>query len=198
MIISHKYKFICLNPPKTGSETREVMFNEFSDINVHKFLDLKLWKECPSIRHLNYKQMINFCKIFKIEYEKYFIFTFVRNPWERIESWYNMKSKQDSIWKLNYSSFFRFINTHIDESRWQDNYINNELNYIGSLENIKEDIDYLFNYLKIKEKKIQVHKNKSVELGKVNIKKLWTDDLINFVKEKEKNTIKLKKYAYIS
>ena len=30
MIISHKYKFVCLNPPKTGSGFREKTLKEFN------------------------------------------------------------------------------------------------------------------------------------------------------------------------
>ena len=34
MILSHKHKFVCLNPPKTGSGFREKILEKYSDISV--------------------------------------------------------------------------------------------------------------------------------------------------------------------
>ena len=106
-----------------------------------------------------------------------------------------MKSTKDESWKVNHFSFHKFITTYIHESRWQDTYIN-KVNYVGSLENIENDMNYVFNFLKIKAEKI-IHKNKSSKEKKTNIKNLWTDDLIDLVRQKEKNTMELKQYVDI-
>lgn len=87
MIICNKHKFICLNPPKTGTGFREKLL---CASNVH--LEAKAFYDLDGLgRHWN----LDFIK--KIEgllihpIESYFIFSYVRNPWQRAASWFHMR-----------------------------------------------------------------------------------------------------------
>ena len=72
MIINHKYKFIFTHIQKTGGISVSKSFysleNTENIVNTHSFINT-----------LNVE-----------DFQDYFKFCFVRNPWDRLVSWYNM------------------------------------------------------------------------------------------------------------
>jgi len=90
MIISHNNKFICLNPPKTGTGFREKILLECSDINHEQN------RSISNFRHYTIEQVESFLveKNLTDRVDEYMWVTFVRNPWSRIISWYNMKASR--------------------------------------------------------------------------------------------------------
>jgi hypothetical protein len=97
MRISHKYKFVFFANPKTGSET------------VRKILDLYLDNKTeydssivsPSNSLYNHMPPVELKNIFltqSLNFDEYFKFTMVRNPWARLVSLYEMIYG----YKLNY------------------------------------------------------------------------------------------------
>ena len=86
MIVSHKYKYVCLNPPKTGTGFREKYLYNYCDISwINSLIDAK-----PPLRHSIYSDTCKFFQQYGWNIHDYYIFTFVRNPWWRYASWYNM------------------------------------------------------------------------------------------------------------
>ncbi len=85
MLISHKYKFICLNPPKTGTGFRENLF-----LRLNKHLECTLGKNKYNQRHISLTRRPWAKFTHDFDPSDYYIFTFVRNPWERAASWFNM------------------------------------------------------------------------------------------------------------
>lgn len=120
MIISYKYKYICLNPPKTGSGYRESVFHNFSDINIQlhrhtKYQNLLLeWEnnnkigpkpdlsivDMPEYRHYNLSEALPWLRDKGIDSRDFYWFTFTRNPWDRAVSFYNMNINQ-RLYNLN-------------------------------------------------------------------------------------------------
>ena len=68
MIISHKHKFISIDPPKTGTNYRQNLL-----WNYGEFIE--------DLQHANLIEVKNFFQDYDLE--DYFVFTFVRNPWYR-------------------------------------------------------------------------------------------------------------------
>lgn len=133
-----------------------------------------------NIRNLNYKYLKDKIKDYK---QNYFIFAFVRNPWDRVVSSFfylinggcNSKDKEDGIkylieYKGNFKLFVKnaFKNKKIfDQLHFKPQYKwicnkNKEVlvDFIGKFENLNEDINKISTIINIKFKELP-HKNKS-------------------------------------
>jgi hypothetical protein len=88
MQISHEYKFIFFSFPKTGSESVRAMLEPYSDIHGVPYWEKS--DEHPFYSHISPAEV----KALFVErgwnYDEYYKFTFVRNPWARLVSLYNM------------------------------------------------------------------------------------------------------------
>lgn len=88
MHISHRHKFIFFSFPKTGSESVRKLLTPFSDIQ-----GIPYW-ECdekhPFYSHISPKEVKAIFQKNGWNYDDYYKFTFVRNPWARLVSLYNM------------------------------------------------------------------------------------------------------------
>ena len=191
MIVSHTYKYVCLNPPKTGSGFRETCLRNYSDESVI-ISNIK-----HSERHLKYTEVCEFFQKENWNIEDYYTFTFVRNPWRRLESWYNMMVMQNK-YKVCKDLFSNFVKLKL-ESNLQYDYIyseNNKVDYIGTLESIETDLLYIFNKLNINIKLNKQRKDNKHYKHYAEVKSLWTQDLIDMVSEKEKWVIDEFNYKY--
>ena len=108
------------------------------------------------------------------QYNAYFTFAFVRNPWERVVSMYKY---------LDYSkrcSFKDFVNGVFLNKLWKEKYwfvcpqveyvykgetLN--VDFIGRFENLQEDFDYICTQIDLPAINIP-HKNKSSEIKKIS------------------------------
>ncbi len=88
MQISHRYKFVFFSFPKTGSESVRELLDPFADIHGIPF-----WKTTqahPFYSHISPQEVRQLFEERQWRYDDYFRFTFVRNPWARLVSLYNM------------------------------------------------------------------------------------------------------------
>lgn len=189
MILSHKYKFVCLNPPKTGSGFRERTLKEYADLSIKTNKTLKL-------RHWNSSEASNYIKSINKNPNDYYWFTFVRNPLERIVSWINMRQ----------NNALRSITIDVKEFTEEclmknplKNYIYRDgklLDFIGSLENITEDLNFVLNKLNIDlevtEKKAK--KDTYKKQYKEKIRDRISREVIEMIADAEKEIIKMKGY----
>jgi hypothetical protein len=89
MRISHKYKFIFFANPKTGSETVRKILDPYADIRPEYDFPI-VSSSNPYYSHM---PPIELKKVFLtkgLNFEEYFKFTMVRNPWARLVSLYEM------------------------------------------------------------------------------------------------------------
>jgi len=192
MIISHKYKFVCLNPPKTGSGFREQLLKECADVSIITHEPLKL-------RHWNSTQASNYIKSINKDPNDYYWFTFVRNPWERMISWLNMR-KNHIILKgknLEYIDSDKLIVETLEENQFKD-YIYRDgklLDFIGSLENITEDLNFVLNKLNINIP-IGSRKDKYIKDFKDDIRDNMSWKTMEMISNVEKEVIEMKKYKF--
>lgn len=88
MRISHKYKFICFANPKTGLESIRKILDQYSDIIAPVYLERT--KENPFYSHITCAEARDIFESKGWDYSTYTKFVFVRNPWARLVSLYEM------------------------------------------------------------------------------------------------------------
>lgn len=106
--ISEKYGFIYTHIPKTGGTS---IFSRRS--SLHKR---------PEFKHVTFAGSHTRLRNLKVDISKYFKFTIVRNPWDRVVSLWLTRTKQDL--SVNFSEYlFLILNrreptTHVANQSW--------------------------------------------------------------------------------
>ena len=225
MIINNTYKFIFIHIAKSGGTTITGFFSKFSngidiEIGGTTFGELvqPLWVERFHIgKHTGINGLINI--LGRNIINKYFIFTFVRNPYDRFLSAYNfmikvsndinckwIDDKSRNLFK-KYSDIKIFANELINDNRLfnipqvhlcflqQYKFISssNEIctNFIGKIENLEEDLNIILNKLHIN----YIFDNKIQKLN-VNKNKPYTydEETLKIVKELYRDDFKILGY----
>jgi chondroitin 4-sulfotransferase 11 len=178
MRISHKHKFVFIAISKTASVTIRTLLNQYSDIRYGNFSNKN-----PHItaRDVKKELFVNDTK----KFNSYFKFAFVRNPWERMVSWYEFMCKQvhkiesekynnvatnyapyKKMCLLGFDGYIRFQHEKKNsgffgyERYYSDKNGNNLLDFIGKLENLQEDFNTICDKIGIPRKQLP-HKNKT-------------------------------------
>jgi hypothetical protein len=171
MVISHKHKFIFLATGKTGTTSMETLLKKYDD-EGRKFHKHGRLSGPSTIIHpyTNTKKELNF------DSSDYFKFCFVRNPWERMLSWYGQLQKTkfqiyptSGIRKMLYEltnnySFTDFLKNlpeeHFKHFSQSNFYLisGNLIDFIGKVENLQQDFDFVCNKIGIPQQQLP-HKN---------------------------------------
>ncbi|HRY36260.1 MAG TPA: sulfotransferase family 2 domain-containing protein [Candidatus Magasanikbacteria bacterium] len=150
MIVSHQHKFIFIHIQKTAGSSISEYLKEHSQceeigkhwnaLAVRKFLGEKIWNE-------------------------YFKFSFVRNPFDRLVSWYNMIAST----KEDINGFFKYVHANADtfadfiekcdQTVYEDDgiksvripqfdYLSDEqgnllIDFVGKFENLEKDFKFI-------------------------------------------------------
>ncbi len=191
-MISYDKKFIFVHINKTAGTSMEKALADYGIKKLEEKSDLKF--------ELNYNQSQHFnCDEYKkylgSEYDDYFKFTVVRNPFDRVVSYYYGGAIQkglnfkdwvvDRYLNANYKDYIRMYS---DYTHWFDK---DEMNCVLKFENLDQD------FIKLKETL-----DLNCELGKANVNKSRTHyrdyyddktkDIIENHFEKELNTFQYK------
>ena len=189
MIISHKHKFICIDPPKTGTNYRQNLLWNYGD-------------HISSLQHANFIEVKNFFQDYDLE--DYFVFTFVRNPWHRYLSWFNWLHRDSTADEIPPQEFHNFMRLRLvdyanrislPQSYWFEHQDEMNVNFIGCLENLKEDMEFVLRKISIDPPMRNKASNKSNY--KLNFHDAYNQELIDFVSNHEKEVIQLKGYDFI-
>lgn len=183
MIISHKHKFISLDPPKTGTNYRQNLLYNYGDY-------------VQGLQHANLAEVQNY--FHQYDLSDYFTFTFVRNPWKRYFSWFHFRHRDIHDHQLSPQEFHDFMFFYLSESSPQSYWFEREgkinVDFIGSLENITKDMNYVLDKLNINTQLKNNPANKSIY--KIKYEDAYNQQLIDLVAQKEKSVIELKGYEY--
>jgi len=148
-------------------------------------------------------------------WDEYYKFAFVRNPWDRLVSWYSMVTKfprgGNELWRYvhdNSSTFQEFIYNCTDEIEIKEgvyysftynqlDYVTDEsgnmlVDFIGSLENFDEDVHEVFSRIGIGLETVP-HKNRSRHQ---HYSALYTPDTEMIVRERFKRDIEYFGYEF--
>ena len=179
MIISHKHKFIFIHIPKCagssivtalrgcyGLDSIEKLKNtDLNDFAVFKG-DAKYGNADYLRQHSTYNKVKEYFDKNNFNIKNYFKFSFMRNPWERVVSYYEYAHKMTAIsnaeWcnKIASMSFFEFITKHTESQlNWVCNKKNNvAVDFLGSGRNIQKDFNIICDKLGIPQQQLP-HKN---------------------------------------
>lgn len=187
MIISHKHKFICIDPPKTGTNYRQNLLWNYGD-------------HISELQHANLIEVKNFFQGYNLE--DYFVFAFVRNPWRRYFSWFNFLHRETPRDQISPQEFDILIKTMSNENHlkiskpqsfWFMHEGNINVDFIGSLENMTKDMSYIFKNIGLS---IEFPKKPVLQSNyKLDFHNAYNQQLIDLVAQKEKSVIDLKGYT---
>ena len=162
MRISHKYKFIFISAPKTGSESIRAALDPSSDIQSSAGM---------YAHHKTYAQIL-----IDFNYAKdYTCFGFSRNPWDRcVSHWFHIKKHAQNN-KHYYGDRCRqilktiscFKHYLLSENvlrpcfNWfSSNNLDIDVDFVGKLENLEEDFNIVCDKIGIPRQELP-HKNKT-------------------------------------
>lgn len=158
-MISHNYKYIFVHVPKCGGTSIESCLLALEGVKRPKMLSL-LPEKIQNKYHLDSGTKGHaFHEEFDITFrEKYFSFTFVRNPFDKVASEYNWDPHFKNI------SFLEFLKTpknrQIRHVNKQVEFIDKHIDFIGRFENLQEDFETVCDIIEIPRQELP-HKNKS-------------------------------------
>lgn len=168
-MINHKHKCIFIHVNKCGGTTIDVLFNK---------------------AHCGHKMILDYKKLHPQKFDPYFKFSFTRNPWDKMVSFYHYHIRRgwDLNWDWdqsnapNFQDFIKIINNYSKEKEvsifpnpnastarmrmsnhieWMcDENGNLLVDFIGKLENFQADFDYICDQIKMPRIELP-HKNKS-------------------------------------
>ena len=181
MLISHKHKFITIDIPKTGTTSINSALQSF--LGEHDFT-IKM-SQTAGMRHATYSHCI---KKFP-NYKNYFSFAFVRNPWDRMLSFYFFKRNISKIDKN--TSFKNFLELPIlNQHSYIKGFGNNS--FIGRFENFQEDFNIICDKIGIPRQELP-HKNKTEHK---HYTEYYDDETRKIVAEKYAKDIEMFKYKF--
>lgn len=218
MLISHKHKLITIDIPKTGTRSLRESLLPLGIVDVYGEPNL-------NSEFYQHGRAIDAQKEFikkGWEWNEYFKFTIVRNPWDRYFSFFKyfksygekyLRQDESINWEepeMNQGKLcVELFKNKDDQTVFKKIILNNSsqdsyycdtngkiiVDHIASFENIKNEFIFLCDKTGINTVKLQ-HGNKSS--NHLNFYNIYTQELIDLVAEKEKRVIELKGYDYIA
>ncbi len=185
-MISNKFKCIFIHIPKTAGQSIELFFLKNNGLTWNEKDQLLLSKNTdpqkgPSrLAHMRAEEYHQLGHITQDNFDHYFKFTFVRNPWERLVSEYlhkkvdrHLSLKEFVLHALPEKNDFCDKYRHIlPQSDYLFDQEGNQLvNFIGRFENLQKDFDYICQQLNINKTTLP-HKNSSSSLRRLLLRKL--------------------------
>mgnify|MGYP001341121336 CR=1 FL=1 len=191
-MICHKHKFIFIHIPKTGGTSIESLFIKDADI-----------KDVPKKHHTVHDINGELLK-------KYYAFTFVRNPWDRMVSYYKFRIKRsfamfnhggsfqewirflcsDDVQKIKPYHFHLAIMNQYQFLVSKSNEI--PLDFIGKFENLQQDFNIICDKIGIPKQQLP-HKNTTEHK---HYTEYYDDETREMVAEKYKKDIEYFGYEF--
>ncbi len=149
-MLSHHHKCLFIHIPKTAGQSIEHMFLNSLSLSWEERAPLLLkYNPDPSkgperLAHLTADEYVNCGYISPELFSRYFKFTFVRNPWDRLVSEYKYRGYDNQF------SLDDFIRYHLPKAGMSDNYRHlipqshffskdHNVDFIGRFENLQDD-----------------------------------------------------------
>jgi hypothetical protein len=178
-MVSHKYKTLFIHVPKAAGQSVEAFFLNLHGLKWEERLPLLLAPNAadkigpPRLAHLHSVDYVRHHFVSQQDFDRYFKFGFVRNPWSRAVSFYKFHGHQHLM------SFDKFVITKlpqlIQEQRWFYGpqydffYVNgeNKADFIGKFESLQTDFAKVCKALNMPVQNLP-HRNKSAQKGGIS------------------------------
>ena len=184
-MIDHKNKCIFIHIPKCAGSSIEKFF-----------VNRDWWFVDRKTKHIHAKTAK---KIYKENWDENFTFSYVRNPWDQMVSWYKFR-------KHHNLSFDKFLTKYKIKQEWaywlpenlnQTDFLvdtngNQLVDFIGRFENLQEDFNTICDKIGIPQQKLP-HKNKTKHK---HYTEYYDDETREFVAEKYAKDIEYFGYKY--
>lgn len=118
MVISHRRKFIFVHVPKTaGTSIIEALGPYLDVVRPAPGSTCRAGRSfAPPPPHLAARHYLEFDMLERAQFDEYFKFAFVRNPWDRMVSEYRYRRHPQRI------SFAEYLRSRFPEPAWTDEY----------------------------------------------------------------------------
>ncbi|WP_338732838.1 sulfotransferase family 2 domain-containing protein [Mangrovimonas cancribranchiae] len=228
-MISHKKKLVFIHLPKCAGTSIEHALGHSEDYSGRSSQDHRSIRDIQPIsladikyfskdfllalryRYKYYKNQKttvnpnNYITVNKKEYDEYFKFSFVRNPYHRAYSWYNGIMK-DPVHRKQYNidsdiTFEEFLVKYLHKKRLMKPYMHFlkeysgkiPLDFIGRFESLEDDFKFICDTLNIK---VELpHKNNKKSFQK-DYSKVYTEKSYNLITEYYKEDISYFNYVF--
>lgn len=174
-IISHRKKFRFLRTEKTASSSISKAFDRLVDEKTGRVHD-------------------GAYEVGKLP--GYFTFAFVRNPWERLVSWYDYMKDQEETKHVINMTFPEFLHWHLPGRRSQWKFVHYEdgspVDFIGRYEFLRRDFLHICKKLKV----MVPLPYKNYARRKVSWKTYYDKDSVEYVREMCSEDVKGFGYKY--
>ncbi|MXO47083.1 hypothetical protein GRI69_02250 [Erythrobacter vulgaris] len=162
-MISHEHKAVFVHVPKVAGQSVELVFLDLLGLSWEQRAPLVLRHNPDPARgperlaHLLAREYVELGYIDQVDFDAYFKFAFVRNPWARLVSEYEYRRREKRPFAEFVEAEFASIDDYSDHSRHiipQSDYIydsNGEpmLDYVGRFETLSRDFRKVADRLKL-------------------------------------------------
>ena len=202
-MISHQKKFIFFHIPKTAGNSIQNILADYSDDEIianarhQDGIERFEVKNSESEKLHKHSTLRDYKKVFGGSILKYFIFSTIRNPWDRIVSFYF--SPHRGVTEFNFSDFEKFaeqippIETYLAKSRTNFYFFNRKhISHLMKFEEIDNDFDRVCKELGIGSAPLPV-RNKS---NRIAYRDCYSTALAEHIRQKHRAEIEIGKYEF--
>lgn len=213
-MISHRHKCIFIHIPKCAGTS--IKYFLFPSENIHwydpNYEAVHGW--CPErkffMQHATTTQLLETELITRDQWDTYFKFTFVRNPWDRAVSDYFWLMKDQNIKDTftNYlngaGKFYPYLHDEgtnyyrgehvLPQTKFFNTSGPNQLDFVGRFESFETDMNTVLSHLNVKQP-FEVHMNKRKK-SKRHYSRMYSDQLRDKVSESYWDDISLLGYSF--
>jgi len=154
-VICHHYKTVFVHVPKTAGQSVEQVFLELLDLTWETRAPLLLRKNTvpelgpPRLAHLTAEDYVRYKYMTREQFDSYFKFAFVRNPWDRMVSYYKYLDESSDLGFKQYL-MDSFLTEMWKDMSWfvrpQSSFLYDDddqllVDYVGRFENLQADFN---------------------------------------------------------